>query len=74
MATGDLFNTLMTQLLSKEEQPAPDDNILIQKMIAPNETIQSNDTFATLKLIPSTFVWGGTGYTAGWLWNQGQWK
>lgn len=74
MAREDLFNLLMTQLMSKEEQPAPDDNVLIQKMVTQNDNIVSNDVITINKSAGSSYVWGGTGYNTGWLWNQGQYS
>lgn len=75
MAREDLLANLLLQLTQKESPPPQDDNTLIQKMIAPNDSAQLSDGAPTFtKLIPANFKWGGTGHTAGWLWNQGQWK
>lgn len=60
MAREDLLPQLLRELTQKEGPPAPDDNTLIQKMVAPNDSAQAaDDAPAFSKLNPATFVWGG---------------
>lgn len=75
----DLLAQMLRNLTDKEDAPPQDDNTLIQKMIAPNETVQIDDSsLAFTKRTIANFVWGGyvgaTFYDPNWLWNQGQWK
>lgn len=79
MATdSDLLAQMLIQLTKKESAPLQDDNTLIQKMIAPNDSVSMDDSNLTMtKLNPSTFKWGGNVngvyQSPGWKWNQGQW-
>jgi hypothetical protein len=71
---AQLIRTLSTD---KEQIDQTDDNTLIQKFVAPNETMQAVDTDpTTTKRTVSTFVWAGyvgaTYYNANWVYNQGQ--
>jgi hypothetical protein len=79
MAREDLLAQLLRQLIEKEEPPPADDNALIQKMIAPNDSAQLSDSRVNLSLLnPANFVWGGIvngqAVNPGWKWGQGQWK
>jgi hypothetical protein len=79
MAKEDLLAQLLIQLTEKEGPPPLDDNSLIQKMVAPNDSAKISDNGVNLSLLnPVNFVWGGivNGQTVnpGWKWGQGQWK
>lgn len=67
MAKEDLLANLLVNLTTSESNSTEtDDNTLIQKMIAPNDSTQLADGVPNLtKLYPSTFVWGGA------IFNQG---
>jgi hypothetical protein len=72
-AKEDLLANLLVNLTTTENNSSTtDDNTLIQKMVAPNENVSTADTFTIKQLVVSTFLWGGTGVIAGWLWGQGQ--
>lgn len=73
MAREDLLAQLLRTIVEKEGPPPPDDNTLIQKMIAPYDFAQLSDdpTLSVSDVI--NFVWGGTNVIAGWKWGQGQW-
>ncbi|AFK87700.1 hypothetical protein Tsac_2847 [Thermoanaerobacterium phage THSA-485A] len=65
MAREDLLARLLIQLTEKEGPPPEDDNSLIQKMIAPNDSAQLSDNGVNLSLLnPATFVWGGAIFNA----------
>lgn len=79
MAREDLLANLLLQLTQKESPPPQDDNTLIQKMIAPNDSAQLSDGAPTFTVLnPTNFKWGGLVngqyQSPGWKWNQGQWK
>jgi hypothetical protein len=74
----DLLTNLLMNLTTSESNSSygtqTSDNTLIQKMIAPNEVITTNDTFTFSNPYTPLFLWGGTGVIAGWVWNQGQYS
>lgn len=88
MAREDLLAQLQRQVLEKEGPPPPDDNVLIQKMVAPNDSTQLSDGDPVLTVLnPANFKWGGYQESAampgvvsqvyiqpGWKWGQGQYK
>lgn len=85
MAREALLAQLLRTIVEKEGPPPTNDNALIQKMVAPNDSCKMSDTptFSVLNL--ADFVWGGLQDTAimgvyqqyknpVWKWGQGQWK
>jgi hypothetical protein len=90
MAREDILTALQIALTQKEGPPAPDANVLLQKMMAPNDSITPDDSSGvTLSVLdPSTFVWGGNVQqvasvmgagtvfyvTPNWKYGQGQYK
>lgn len=80
MAREDILTALQIALTQKEGPPPADDNTLIQKMIATNETMTGSDQGVTLTASdPTKFVWGGNNaqgqyISPGWKWSQGEYK
>ena len=73
MANSDLLANLLLSLTQKADpDTTTNDNTLIQKSMSVNENVQTTDVFNISKPKTSNFVWGGTGFNAGWVWNQGQ--
>lgn len=69
---------LLAALLARLGQIPPleqqtNDNSSLQKIVAPNETIDITDAVTLSAAYPSSFEWGGGSYTAGWTWGAGQW-
>lgn len=55
----DILAQLLLQLQGKEEAPQADENTEVQKLIAPNDSLQCGDTLTLTNVNPSIFVWGG---------------
>jgi hypothetical protein len=59
--------------MQKETIDNTDDNTVIQKMTAPNDEVDTNDTVTVTLTVVANEVWGGTGYIPNWAWGAGQW-
>lgn len=70
----DVISRLLATLHDRAPQPARNKAEPIQKFLAPREILTLVETVTPAVANVSSFKWGGTGYTAGWTWGNGQWK
>ena len=73
MAREDLFSKLALKLTQKMDPPTTDDNTILFKIVGVQDTLTQTDAVTAAKAVTANEVWGGTGYTPGWLWGYGIW-
>ncbi|MDI3341835.1 MAG: hypothetical protein QJR03_15015 [Sphaerobacter sp.] len=74
MSHEDLLYRLYADLVRRARPEPPSENAVLNKFTAPTDTASVSDVFAAAAASPSSFVWGGGGYTPGWQWGAGQWR